>query len=101
MLMPAPSTQREFALDVLRRLRDAWCAAPWAGGCARDQLPGRAPRDYDVATNARPEAVQDLFGRRRTRAIGALFGVIAVQGPKPLTPIEVATFRTDGVYADG
>jgi tRNA nucleotidyltransferase/poly(A) polymerase len=99
--MPAPQTQREFALDVLRRLRDAGYEALWAGGCVRDQLLGREPKDYDVATNARPEAVQDLFGRRRTRAIGASFGVISVQGPKRLTPVEVATFRTDGVYADG
>jgi poly(A) polymerase len=99
--MPAPTSQREFALDVLRRLREAGYEALWAGGCVRDQLLGREPKDYDVATNARPEAVQEVFSRRRTRAIGASFGVIAVQARKPLTPIEVATFRTDGVYADG
>lgn len=85
---------------MLRRLRDAGHEALWAGGCVRDQLLGRTPKDYDVATSARPEAVQDLFGRR-TRAIGASFGVISVTAPKPLAPIEVATFRTDGVYADG
>src|SRR5215510_8985011 len=96
-----PHAQRDFALAVVKRLRDAGHEALWAGGCVRDQLLGREPKDYDVATNARPEAVQDLFGRRRTRAIGASFGVIAIQAPKPLTPIEVATFRTDGVYADG
>jgi poly(A) polymerase len=94
-------TQREFALDVVRRLRDAGHDALWAGGCVRDQLLGRTPKDYDVATSARPDAVRELFGRRRTLAIGASFGVISVLAPKPLTQIDVATFRTDGEYADG
>lgn len=67
----------------------------------RDQLLGRAPKDYDVATSARPDAVRELFGQRRTLAIGAAFGVIAVLGRRPLIPIDVATFRTDGMYRDG
>ncbi len=92
--------QREFALDVVRRLRAAGHEALWAGGCVRDQLLGRPPKDYDVATSALPEQVRDLFGRRRTLAIGAAFGVITVRGGQ-LTPIEVATFRTDGAYRDG
>jgi poly(A) polymerase len=93
--------QREFALDILKRLRDAGHEALWAGGCVRDQLLGRAPKDYDVATSALPAAVRDLFGHRRTLAVGASFGVIAVLGGKPLHPIDVATFRTDGDYHDG
>ncbi len=98
--MTAP-TQRDFALAVVRQLRDAGHEALWAGGCVRDQLLGREPKDFDVATSARPDAVRELFGRRRTLAIGASFGVISVLGAKPLAAIEVATFRTDGVYADG
>ena len=85
----------------MQRLRDAGHEALWAGGCVRDQLLGRAPKDYDVATSALPDAVRDLFGRRRTLAIGAAFGVITVLGGRPLEPIEVATFRTDGDYRDG
>jgi poly(A) polymerase len=96
-----PSAQREFALDVVRRLRAAGHEALWAGGCVRDQLLGLPPKDYDVATSALPEQVRELFGHRRTLAIGAAFGVIAVLGAKPLEPIEVATFRTDGDYRDG
>jgi tRNA nucleotidyltransferase/poly(A) polymerase len=92
--------QREFALDVVKRLRAAGHEALWAGGCVRDQLLGRAPKDYDVATSALPDEVRELFGRRRTLAIGAAFGVITVRGGQ-LTPIEVATFRTDGEYRDG
>lgn len=93
--------QREFALDVVQKLRAAGHDALWAGGCVRDQLLGLQPKDYDVATSARPEQVRDLFGRRRTLAIGAAFGVITVLARKPLEPIEVATFRTDGDYRDG
>jgi poly(A) polymerase len=99
--MPASAAQREFALAVVRRLRDAGHQALWAGGCVRDQLLGRAPKDYDVATSALPDAVRELFGERRTLAVGAAFGVITVLGGRPLEPIEVATFRTDGDYHDG
>jgi poly(A) polymerase len=92
--------QREFALDIVRQLREADYEALWAGGCVRDQLLGLKPKDYDVATNARPEEVQQLFGERRTLAIGAAFGVIAVLG-KNCNPVEVATFRSDHAYVDG
>jgi tRNA nucleotidyltransferase/poly(A) polymerase len=96
-----PTTQRDFALDVVGRLRAAGHEALWAGGCVRDQLLGRSPKDYDVATSALPDQVRELFGERRTLAIGAAFGVITVLGKKPLAPVEVATFRTDGDYRDG
>ena len=93
--------QREFALDVVRRLHAAGHRALWAGGCVRDQLMSRAPQDYDVATSARPEEVTELFGRRRTIAVGASFGVISVLGRRGSRPIEVATFRQDEGYQDG
>ncbi len=99
--MDEQPTQREFALDVVRQLRTAGHEALWAGGCVRDQLLGLPPKDYDVATSAHPDQVRELFGRRRTLAIGAAFGVIAVLARKPLHPIDVATFRTDGDYLDG
>lgn len=62
---------------------------------------GRAPKDYDVATDAHPESVRELFARRRTLEVGASFGVIVVVGTKKSGNIEVATFRTEGPYADG
>lgn len=97
-----PVAQREFAIDVVRRLRAQGFQALWAGGCVRDQLLNHPPKDYDVATNARPEEVRDVFGKRRTIPIGAAFGVIAVLGPtKPAGQIEVATFRQDATYSDG
>lgn len=99
--MPTPAAQRRFAEEVVRRLRAAGFEAFWAGGCVRDQLLGRTPKDYDVATNAVPEEVRALFGRRRTLAIGAAFGVIAVLGPKAAGTVEVTTFRRDAPYSDG
>jgi poly(A) polymerase len=91
-------TEREFATDVVRRLRAAGHAALFAGGCVRDRLLGHEPDDYDVATDATPEQVQQLF--KRTVAVGANFGVVEVLGPKPLK-VQVATFRSDGSYSDG
>lgn len=103
--MPArfhdPAAARAFAADVVRRLRAAGHEAYWAGGCVRDELLGRTPADYDVATAALPEQVRDLFGRRRTLAVGAAFGVITVLGPKQAGQVEVATFRIDAAYTDG
>lgn len=89
-----------FAVEVVRKLRERNFCAFFAGGCVRDRLLGRSPKDFDVATDARPEEVREVFGRRRTLAIGASFGVITVLGPKPLQ-VEVATFRSDGQYTDG
>src|SRR5437870_9686999 len=95
-------TEREFAIDIVRKLRQAGYQALWAGGCVRDELLGLIPKDYDVATNARPEEVRKLF--RRTIAVGMSFGVIEVLGPRvedgPLK-VQVATFRSDVSYTDG
>lgn len=99
--MSNPPSQREFALEVVRRLRDAGREALWAGGCVRDELLGKRPKDYDVATSAPPDEVRELFGRRRTVAVGAAFGVVSVLGPRGVAPVEVATFRSDGDYTDG
>jgi poly(A) polymerase len=96
--MAPPRTEREFAVDAVRRLRAAGHEALWAGGCVRDELLGLTPEDYDVATDARPEEVQRLF--RRTVAVGVSFGVVEVLGPKPFK-VQVATFRSDVSYSDG
>lgn len=94
---PGPTCDREDALAVLRRLREAGHVAYFAGGCVRDLLLGLAPKDYDVATDAPPQRVRELFPR--TQAVGAAFGVILVKHRR--STVEVATFRSDGAYADG
>src|SRR5215213_2936034 len=88
---------RANALAVVRRLRDAGHVAYFAGGCVRDLLLGREPKDYDVATDAPPRRVRQLF--TNTQAVGAAFGVILVRLRRGM--IEVATFRADGEYKDG
>lgn len=94
-------TPRQFAIDVVTKLQQAGFEALWAGGCVRDQLLGCEPKDYDVATSARPEEIRELFGKRRTLPIGAAFGVITVLGGETAGQIEVATFRRDSGYSDG
>lgn len=98
---PDPNLQREFALEVLKTLRQRGFIAYWAGGCVRDMLLGRVPKDYDVATDATPQLVREIFGRRRTIFTGAVFGVVNVLGPRHVANVEVATFRTDTSYSDG
>ena len=90
-------TARDAAYNVVQTLQNAGFVAYWAGGCVRDMKLGRVPKDYDVATSATPDDVCALF--RRTRKVGAQFGVILVRQFKH--DIEVATFRTDHDYADG
>ena len=96
-----PERARQFAVDVVGRLRAAGYEALWAGGCVRDELLGRIPADYDVATAAKPDEVRRVFGHGQTLVVGAAFGVITVLGPKGAGQIEVATFRTDAAYTDG
>jgi poly(A) polymerase len=85
------------ALQIIERLRQAGHQALLAGGCVRDRLLGRPAKDYDVATDARPEQIISLF--RRTRQVGVQFGVVQVKQGRSW--VEVATFRSDHSYSDG
>lgn len=91
------SSAADAARAVVRRLREQGHEAFWVGGCVRDLLLGRPPKDYDVATSARPDQVQALF--RRTVDVGRAFGVIQVLDEGPA--VDVATFREDAAYGDG
>ena len=117
------------ALKIIKRLHDQGFTAVLAGGCVRDALMGDVPKDFDVATDATPDTVRNLFGRRHTLAFGASFGVIGVLDDQhtaaddrdvaddgdvaanngdhsdkrhadAVPPTEVATFRSDGEYGD-
>jgi putative nucleotidyltransferase with HDIG domain len=88
---------REAATEVIRTLNAAGHTALLAGGCVRDALLGKEPKDYDVATNATPQQVMRLF--KSSQSVGAHFGVVIVkQGEHAM---EIATFRKDGAYSDG
>ena len=85
------------ALRIIRRLRAEGYQALLAGGCVRDWLMGRTPKDWDVATDADPSAVMALF--ERTISVGAKFGIVIVVLEEG--HYEVARFRRDGRYLDG
>src|SRR5438477_721865 len=91
------SAMEKTARDVAARLRESGHLAYLAGGCVRDIVRGETPKDFDIATDADPEAVQKLFPH--TYAVGAHFGVILVV--ENGFQFEVATFRADDVYVDG
>jgi poly(A) polymerase len=95
------SSGLEAAAAVVHALAGAGYRAYLVGGCVRDLLMGLQPKDYDVATDARPDAVMELFPR--AFGVGAHFGVVLVpmlvDGREIVT--EVATFRSDGAYSDG
>jgi poly(A) polymerase len=116
---------KTFAIQIVQTLRQRGFQAYLAGGCVRDLLLGREPKDYDVATEATPEQVMGIFPE--TYAVGAQFGVVLVPAPKedatgvpsdadllftadfPFNEsaatksyaVEVATFRSDIGYSDG
>jgi poly(A) polymerase len=111
---------RDFAISIIRTLRDHGHKAYLVGGCVRDLLLEREPADYDVATDATPEDVMRIFPE--TYAVGAQFGVVLIPVPPELqiprstrddkkgeysaTPshagvVEAATFRSDIGYSDG
>ena len=90
-------TARNAAIFVIQKLTAAGHQALFAGGCVRDGLLGKEPKDYDVATSATPDQVVALFHGAHT--VGAHFGVVIVKRGEH--HIEVATFRKDGTYSDG
>ena len=104
---------KDFAISIVRTLRDRGHQAYLVGGCVRDLVLGREPADYDVTTDATPDEVMGIFPE--TYAVGAQFGVVLVPAPgdapgcvstegtdHPKTnAVEVATFRSDVGYSDG
>ncbi|MGB9602837.1 MAG: CCA tRNA nucleotidyltransferase, partial [Limisphaerales bacterium] len=85
------------ALEIVNRLKQAGFTAYWVGGCVRDMLLGKQPHDYDIATNATPDLVEQLF--EKTIPVGKQFGVmlVVVDGDS----FQVATFRSETDYKDG
>jgi poly(A) polymerase len=98
-LIPDTSSRPAAALarEITGSLRLAGYQAWLVGGCVRDLLLGREPKDYDIATSALPDEVLRLFPRSET--VGAHFGVVLVKGDG--YAVEVATFRSDHAYQDG
>jgi poly(A) polymerase len=103
---------KDFATSIVQTLRQQGFQAYLVGGCVRDLLLVRDPKDYDVATDATPQQVMSIFPQ--TYAVGAQFGVVLVPVPNgdmgstgageiasKSHAVEVATFRSDIGYSDG
>jgi poly(A) polymerase len=103
---------KDFAIVIVQTLRQRGFQAFLVGGCVRDLLLGREPKDFDVATDATPNQVMEIFPQ--TYAVGAQFGVVLVPAPEGDLAnnrsaeassqshcVEVATFRSDLEYSDG
>jgi poly(A) polymerase len=113
---------KQFAISIVRTLRNRRHQSYLCGGCVRDLLLGREPTDYDVTTDATPDQVMRIFPE--TYAVGAQFGVVLVpirhDSNAPVLKggsdkgswsepsasgksgvVEVATFRSDVSYSDG
>src|SRR5437879_12746733 len=102
---------RDFATSIVQTLRQQGFQAYLVGGCVRDLLLGREPKDSDVATDATPKQVMEIFAD--TYAVGVQFGVVLVPapeaararisaaGPAKSSAVDVATFRSDIGYSDG
>ncbi|MBR5330682.1 MAG: CCA tRNA nucleotidyltransferase [Akkermansia sp.] len=86
------------ALTVVERLERYGYEAYVVGGCVRDSLLGRSPKDWDVCTNALPEEVLRVFKRFHVIKTGLQHGTVTVMVDKQ--PVEVTTFRIDGDYSD-
>lgn len=85
------------AIQIVEILQKAGHKAYFAGGCVRDMILEKEPKDYDIATSALPDEIEDLF--EKTIPIGKSFGVIftTLNGHN----FEIATFRSDSGYSDG
>jgi poly(A) polymerase len=103
---------KDFATSIVETLCQQGFQAYLVGGCVRDLLLGREPKDYDLATNATPQQVMAIFPE--TYAVGAQFGVVLVPAPdrdgadgvavemsSKSHAVEVATLRSDVGYSDG
>lgn len=88
-----------FVGGILRRLTDNGYEAYIVGGCIRDILLKKQPKDWDVATSALPDEVMRIFSDRTVVNTGEKFGTVTVVGDDG--KVEVTTFRSEGTYSDG
>lgn len=90
--------ERRIGKAVVRQLKNNGKFAVFAGGCVRDRILRKKPKDYDVATNATPEQIKEIFKDDTCLLVGEAFGIIIVV--REGVQIEIATFRGDGQYSD-
>lgn len=106
-MMPAQSNKKDLKLNAnipvpvktcLRLLLQAGFEAWLVGGCVRDFLMGRDPKDYDIATSARAEDMKNVFADYRVIETGLVYGTLTIISDG--YDIEITTFRTESSYED-
>lgn len=104
-----PHTPKEISLEysiptevshVVETLRNAGFEAYLVGGCVRDMLLNRTPKDWDVTTNAKPEQIQSLFHETFYENDYGTVGIVSETDNETVKVIEVTPYRTEGVYSD-
>lgn len=85
------------SIEIIKKLRAEGFEALWAGGCVRDMLLGIEPKDFDIATSAKPAEIKRIF--EKVIPIGEEYGVVLIE--QNGHHFEVATFRSDSGYSDG
>ena len=88
----------ENILYCLNTLERSGCEAWVVGGCVRDALLGRTPKDYDVCTRALPEQTRAVFAGHQLILAGEKHGTVGVVVAGQT--VEITTYRTEGTYAD-
>lgn len=93
-------------LTIVSRIESAGFEAYLVGGCVRDILLGKKPKDWDICTSAEPNDIYRIFGQERVRPTGLQHGTVTVvpeqeDASVPAAGYEVTTYRVDGKYIDG
>lgn len=89
----------EYVKRIIKTLEDRGYEAYIVGGCVRDGMLGREPEDWDVCTSATPEEIKESFSDVKTVDTGIRHGTVTVVIDHE--PVEVTTYREDGIYSDG
>lgn len=90
------SRKAQGAIEIIKTLHESGFEAYLAGGSVRDLILGRKPKDFDIATSARPEQIDNLF--TQIIPVGREFGIVIVKSGR--YHYEVATFRGERGYSD-
>src|SRR3989338_2177013 len=94
--LPVPHT----VTALCDALRTGGFEAYLVGGCVRDLLIGREPKDWDITTNAKPEEIQELFPETFYENDFGTVGVVTESENPKLKVVEITPYRIEGKYSD-
>jgi len=88
----------KISIAIIKRLHKNNFQAYWVGGCVRDILMDKSPKDYDIVTSAKPDEIEKVLSDFNLIPVGKQFGVIIAE--KNGFHFEIATFRSESKYSD-